>query len=243
MDFIMNYKATNITGGHHPVEVLILEPLFWVIFHGPLEAVCLLPISGQRLSWSHDMLHVLSPSIEPMCRNDIWQSSWAAGAERVWDWLLHFLLLLEIWLQLARERVLVVISDSPISSAKSSFDLWISLVFRLSGVMAPTNALKPSGAWKNQPSVPSGDANAGSIAHLKEGIGKIDFQTSKMPVRVACCLKPYVELWYVWQHLRKGHPPGCRTCPVGVNLPNSLDWLNSTAQEIAILDGSNHAVR
>jgi len=129
MDFIMNYKATNITGGHHPVEVLILEPLFWVIFHGPLEAVCLLPISGQRLSWSHDMLHVLSPSIEPMCRNDIWQSSWAAGAERVWDWLLHFLLLLEIWLQLARERVLVVISDSPISSAKSSFDLWISLVF------------------------------------------------------------------------------------------------------------------
>lgn len=34
--------------------------------------------------------------------------------------------------------------------------------------MAPTNALKPSGAWKNQPSVPSGDANAGSIAHLKE---------------------------------------------------------------------------
>ena len=58
MDFIMNYKATNITGGHHPVEVLILEPLFWVIFHGPLEAVCLLPISGQRLSWSHDMLHV-----------------------------------------------------------------------------------------------------------------------------------------------------------------------------------------
>ena len=50
MGFIMVYKATNINGGHHPVEVLILEPLFWVILHGPLEAVCLLPISGQRLS-------------------------------------------------------------------------------------------------------------------------------------------------------------------------------------------------
>lgn len=169
MDFIMNYKQTNITWGHHPVEVLILEPLFWVIFHGPLEAVCLLPISGQRLSWSHDMLHVLSPSIEPMCRNDIWQISWAA-AERVWDcwgWLLHFLLR-----NLAPARSW----KSPRCDQRFANFLCKEFVrplnlsgLRLSGVMAPTNALKPSGAWKNQPSVPSGDANAGSIAHLKEG--------------------------------------------------------------------------
>ena len=111
--------------------------------------------------------------------------------------------------------------------------------------MAPTNALKPSGAWKNQqPSVPSGDANAGSIAHLKDGIGKIDFSHLKDAVRVACCLKsPMVNCDMSGNILERAIlllvAELARWCQLA-----QLDWLNSIlVHEMAILDGKNHTVR